>query len=108
MDLPTEHAAVGEHDMRELFDVRDVQIVRVPWDCIDGFGAAFWRRPEAYLRPDVQAGMSWLALLPADILRRGADHLADDLRTDKWQAANGHLLDHDEYDWGYRIAIAGA
>lgn len=26
-----------------------VQTVPVPHDCTDGFGAAYWRRPEAYL-----------------------------------------------------------
>lgn len=37
--------------------------VLVPSDCVDGFGAAFWFRPESYLEPEVQAGTSWIALL---------------------------------------------
>ena len=57
-----------------MLDVHDVRPVLVPADCVDGFGAAFWCRPEAYTDPAVQAGMSWLAQLPADDLaldRRG-------------------------------------
>lgn len=107
MELPSEQVAVGEARMRALFDVRDVRVVPVPWDCVDGFGAAFWRRPEEYLRPEVQAGTSWLALLPRDVLRHGADRLAEDLRTGAWDDRHGHLRAHAEYDWGYRIAIAG-
>lgn len=107
MDLAAEQDAPGEARMRALFDVRDVNIVLVPWDCLDGFGAAFWRRPEEYLRPDVQASISWLALLPRDVLRRGADSLARDLRSGAWDDRHGHLRAHADYDWGYRIAIAG-
>ena len=33
-----------------------VEPVLVPHDCTDGFGAAFWRRPDAYLDPGVRAG----------------------------------------------------
>jgi hypothetical protein len=33
-------------------DVR-VDTVPVPHDCADGFGAAYWRRPQAYLDPQV-------------------------------------------------------
>jgi hypothetical protein len=28
--------------------------VPVPHDCVDGFGGAYWRRPQAYLNPTVQ------------------------------------------------------
>ena len=30
----------------------------VPRDCTDGFGEAYWARPEAYLDPDIRASMS--------------------------------------------------
>ena len=32
-----------------------VEVVPVPADCHDGFFCAYWRRPEAYLDPDVRA-----------------------------------------------------
>ena len=34
----------------------------VPADCTDGFFAAYWRRPEAYLDPGVRATISTFAL----------------------------------------------
>jgi hypothetical protein len=47
----------------KLINVIDVQIVPIPKDCTDGFGGAFWARPERYLESGVQEGMSTLALL---------------------------------------------
>ena len=105
-ELPSERNAPSEQLLRALLPVREVQTVLVPRDCVDGFGAAFWARPEAYLDPTVQAGMSWMALLPPDVLGRGTDRLRRDLASGAWDAAHGHLRSMDTYDAGYRLAIA--
>ena len=42
----------------------DVIPVPIPADCADGFEAAYWRRPDAYLDPQVWRPMSALALIP--------------------------------------------
>lgn len=107
LDLPTEQDPPGEALLRDHLRVREIQLVPVPHDCVDGFGVAFWSRPEAYLEPEVQAGMSWLALLPEAVRRRGAARLADDLDSGAWERRHGHLRNRDTYDGGYRIAIAG-
>jgi SAM-dependent methyltransferase len=84
-----------------------VEVLPVPHDCIDGFMAAYWRRPERYLDPSVRASISGLALLaPADI-EPGMRRLADDLASGAWHERYGHLLDLDEFDAGYRIVVAG-
>jgi SAM-dependent methyltransferase len=97
----------GEAFLRQHLVVHDVRVVAVPRDCEDGFGAAYWARPEGYLDPDVQAGMSWLALMPASARKRGSGRLARDLATGRWDERFGHLRDEHEHDWGYRIAVAG-
>jgi SAM-dependent methyltransferase len=104
--LPSEQNAPSEHLLRALLPVREVQTVLVPRDCVDGFGAAFWARPEAYLEPVVQAGMSWMALLPRTSLEAGTDRLRRDLASGAWDAEHGHLRSMDTYDAGYRLAIA--
>lgn len=104
--IQSERNAPGLSVVGRTLRVRDVRTVLVPRDCVDGFGAAFWARPEAYLEPDVQAGMSWLALLPPDARRRGSDRLAADLASGEWDRRNGHLRTLDDFDGGYRIAIA--
>jgi len=84
-----------------------VEVVPVPHDCQDGFMAAYWRRPERYLDPEVRANISGLALLPPEEAEEGARRLADDLASGAWNERYGHLLDLDELDAGYRLVIAG-
>ncbi|MBV9802373.1 MAG: class I SAM-dependent methyltransferase [Solirubrobacterales bacterium] len=80
--------------------------VPVPADCRDGFEAAFWRRPHAYLDPEVRATMPVLALIPELDRRAGVRALRADLETGEWQRRWGHLLQCDELDLGYRVVIA--
>lgn len=75
------------------------------WDCTDGFLAAYWRRPEAYLRPEVRAAISAFAPLDAAVLRPALDRLEADLADGTWQARYGGLLGLDELDCGYRLAV---
>ena len=78
----------------------------VPSDCSDGFGCAFWRRPDAYLDPDVRASISVLSLLDPALIRRATVQLEADLRTGTWHERNRDLVDLDEYDGGYRLVNA--
>lgn len=82
------------------------EVVAVPADCTDGFGAAYWRRPEAYLDPQVQASMSGLALLDPDVRSQGLARLAADLDSGAWHRRHGDLLGSDSLDCGYRLLIA--
>jgi SAM-dependent methyltransferase len=106
LSLPTEVDPPGEQMLRDHLRVREVRQVLVPRDCTDGFGAAFWARPEAYLDPEVQAGMSWLAMLPPREREQGAERLRADLSSGEWDRRHGHLRHQDAYDGGYRIAVA--
>ena len=83
-----------------------IEPVPVPHDCIDGFGAAYWRRPRAYLDPVVRAGMSMLAQTGDDALRAGLDRLAADLASGRWHQRHRDLLRRDDFDAGYRLIIA--
>lgn len=106
LDSPVESSAPTPETLAEVLDVVDVQTMWIPADCSDGVAAAYWRRPEAYLDPDVQRSMSLLALLPHDALARGTDRLASDLDDGTWRARHGHLLEQDVADYGYRLVIA--
>lgn len=83
-----------------------IESVPVPHDCTDGFGVAFWRRPQAYLDPVVRAGMSMLAQPGDDVLRPGLDRLAADLDSGRWHERHRDLLQQQEFDGGYRLLIA--
>jgi SAM-dependent methyltransferase len=83
----------------------DVTPVLVPRDCTDGFLAAFWRRPEAYLDPAVQANMSGFAQLPPAEVEAGTAALAADLASGAWAERHADVLALDEVDAGYRLVV---
>jgi SAM-dependent methyltransferase len=82
--------------------------VPIPSDCQDGFLGAFWRRPHAYLDPDVQDGISTFLLIGEEERRRGERLLAQDLENGEWRNRFGHLLELDELDLGYRLVTANS
>ncbi|MGH2883866.1 MAG: hypothetical protein ACRDPA_14425 [Solirubrobacteraceae bacterium] len=107
---PAERLIAGREtrldDLADVLGSLEMIPVPVPADCRDGFEAAFWRRPHAYLNPEVRAAMSALALIPEVDRRAGVRALRADLETGEWQQRWGHLLRCDELDLGYRVIIA--
>ena len=79
-----------------------VRVTRVPiaHDCTDGFMAAYWRRPAAYLDPDIRAAISSCASARAEILEP-LRLLRRDLESGAWERRNRALLARDELDAGY-------
>jgi SAM-dependent methyltransferase len=90
----------------EVLGELEIIAVPVPADCRDGFEAAFWRRPDAYLDPGVVRAMSALALISNADREAGAGALRADLLSGAWQRRWNDLLDRDELDLGYRVVIA--
>jgi SAM-dependent methyltransferase len=78
----------------------------IPADCADGFNAAYWRRPRAYLDPLIWRPMSALALIPDADRERGMRRLRADLDSGAWHRRWGHLLAQPELDLGYRVVTA--
>lgn len=84
-----------------------VSVLEVPHDCRDGFFAAYWRRPRAYLDPDVRGAISAFALLDQRLVDRAVRRLASDLDDGTWTARYGDLAAHESLDLGYRLVVAG-
>jgi SAM-dependent methyltransferase len=80
--------------------------VPIPAHCTDGFNAAYWRRPRAYLDPQIWRPMSALALIPEADRADGMYRLQADLDSGEWDPRWGHLLALDELDLGYRVVTA--
>ena len=76
-------------------------------DCVDGFGTAYWRRPERYLDPAVRRGISAFGLLPPESFVPGLERLASDLDTGRWNERYRELLDLDSIDAGLRLVVRG-
>ncbi|MDJ0921491.1 MAG: class I SAM-dependent methyltransferase [Henriciella sp.] len=81
----------------------DVSPVPIPSDCTDGFLAAYWRRPEAYLDERIRSAMSSFSAIGG--VSEGVRQLADDLENGEWHRRYGHLEQLDELDCGYRLLV---
>jgi SAM-dependent methyltransferase len=80
--------------------------VPIPHDCRDGFFAAYWRRPQAYLDPRVRDGISVFRLMPADEVDAAIERLRADLESGAWARRNADILERESMDLGYRLVIA--
>lgn len=80
----------------------EVETVPIAHDCTDGFAGAYWRRPHAYLNPDVRACISLFAERPG-LAAPGLARLAADLETGAWYTRNSSIVELDTIDVGYRL-----
>ena len=95
--------AVPVHELTAAAPEAESHIVPVPvpHDCIDGFAAAYWRRPHAYLDPHIRAGISMLAKTDPDALAPGLARLKEDIHTGRWHQTHAELLECEALDVGY-------
>jgi len=83
-----------------------IEPVLIPWDCVDGFFEAYWRRPEAYLDDQVRRGVSGWARVGPVVEQRAVRMLADDLVSGRWAERNRELVDLDAAELGLRLLVA--
>ncbi len=88
----------------ELLGDISVLPVPIPHDCTDGFLGAYWRRPHAYLEPEVRAAISTFAKL--DEAPKALQQLKTDIKSDVWEQKYGHMNSLEELDIGYRLIVA--
>ena len=100
-ELPIERVA-------DIIGADRVETFLVPHDCSDGFGPAYWRRPGAYLDPDVRRCISGLARLAAEDLNPGLQRLRQDLDTGAWPTCHHDLLNRAAIDAGLRLVVRDA
>jgi SAM-dependent methyltransferase len=107
--LPTFMRRVRGHSLAEMMrPLGDAALrpVPIPHDCHDGFLAAYWRRPHAYLDPAVRAGISVFSLLPEAEVDEAVTRLRADLESGEWERRNADILACDALDLGYRLVVA--
>ena len=94
--------SVGE--LSTHFETVEAYAVPIPDDCVDGFMAAYWKRPEAYLDEGIRASISAFARLsdPTEGLRR----LESDIKSGRWEEKNRAILDQSPLDAGFIIVSA--
>jgi len=92
--------------VRTLGGSSEVISLPIAHDCTDGFGEAYYARPEAFLDADVRAAQSGWVLADADAVRRGVAKLAADLSSGEWDERHGALRQQPERIGAVRLIIA--
>jgi SAM-dependent methyltransferase len=82
----------------------EVSVVPVPYDCVDGFLGAYWRRPASYLDDGVRSCISTFARISGVPSR--IERLRDDLESGAWTDKNSELFVLDQLDVGYRLVVS--
>jgi len=112
LDYLPELAELDARQMPRMADYEDwlgplsIDPVPIPHDCSDGFLYAYWRRPAAYLDPELRKGSSSFWAIP-DVDHK-LERLRDDLESGAWEQRYGHLLARDAIDLGYRLVVASS
>ncbi|MBB5873570.1 SAM-dependent methyltransferase [Allocatelliglobosispora scoriae] len=98
----------GRPSVNELADAIGARLepVPIPWDCVDGFFEAYWRRPEVYLDEQVRRGMSVWARVGPQVEQRAVRELRADLASGRWAERNRDLAGLDAAELGLRLLIA--
>lgn len=91
-------------EFKQHFDDVKMKPLQIPSDCKDGFLAAFWKRPDAYLSRQVRQSMSPFSKIKN--LSAGLQKLADDLASGAWAKKNHAILGLSSLDVGYRVISA--
>ncbi|MGN6324670.1 class I SAM-dependent methyltransferase [Pseudolysinimonas sp.] len=84
----------------------EIRTVMIPADCIDGFGQAFFARPEETLRPEVRRAMSAWSFLDPGVVERYERELGADLRSGAWDERWGAFRDLRAFDGGLRLVVS--
>lgn len=106
-ELLAKHAGFPRIDrLCELLGNARSEVLAVPRDCEDGFMAAFWARPEAYLDPVLRVATSPWHDLPGPVVDRALERLREDLDSGEWQRRYSTILAQQELDVGLRLITA--
>jgi SAM-dependent methyltransferase len=85
------------------FEIFDVKKYELHYDLKDNFLAANWRKPENYLKKNIQSGISTFSLLSKKEIKQGAESLRNDLKSGEWTKKYGEIITEEYFDAGYRF-----
>jgi SAM-dependent methyltransferase len=83
-----------------------IDSVPIPLDCVDGFGEAYYGRPEMFLDPGARLANSAWSFVPDDVAAGYVEHLAADLASGEWDARRGDLRTRPFFDGALRLLVA--
>jgi SAM-dependent methyltransferase len=95
-----------DHVCAVLGGTTTVTSIPIPIDCTDGFGEAYYARPEAFLDPDVRGSQSGWGFIDEATTAHAVEALRADLESGEWDRRYGALRTQPEYDGSLRVIVA--
>lgn len=90
----------------DLLGGGEVRLVPIPLTCTDGFGEAYYGRPEALLDPGARrANSAWSFVDPA-VHTRFERELGADLASGRWDERHGHLRTQPTFHGSLVLVVA--
>lgn len=84
----------------------EVSSIPIPLDCTDGFGEAYYGRPEALLDPGARLANSAWSFVGAAAAERFEQSLRADLNAGTWDARHGALRNAPTFDGSLRLVVS--
>lgn len=94
------------HLQAVLGGVSTVSKIAIPFDCVDGFGEAFYGRPESFLDDRVRRAQSGWGFVDSHDAARSIDLLRAELASGEWDRKYGALRTQPEYQGSLRLVVA--
>jgi hypothetical protein len=91
---------------RELGDHIEIVSVPIPFDCTDGFGEAFYGRPELLLDAGARLACSAWSFVPPSVEARFVADLSRDLESGAWDSRYGRLRAQPQFDGSLKLIIS--
>jgi SAM-dependent methyltransferase len=89
-----------------LGDRTEIIPVPIPLDCIDGFGEAYYGRPEGLLDPGARRACSAWSFVAPSVEARFVEQLGRDLISGKWDAAYGPLRKQAHFEGSLKLIVS--
>jgi hypothetical protein len=83
----------------------EVLSVPIPLDCTDGFGEAYYGRPERLLDPGARLACSAWSFVDPSVTARFVSGLTRDLESGTWDAKHGHLRTQPYFDGSLKLIV---
>jgi hypothetical protein len=79
--------------------------VPIPLRCTDGFGEAYYGRPEGLLDPGARQACSAWSFVDAAVTERFVANLSAELASGAWNAKYGHLRTQPAFEGALRLVV---
>lgn len=84
----------------------EVLPIQIPFDCTDGFGEAYYGRPEALLDPGARKANSAWSFVDGAVVTRFEESLRSDLDSGAWDAKYDALRSAPSFDGSLRLIVS--